>query len=629
MDPKRTKKKLFPEFPPVSTAEWEELIRADLKGADYDKKLTWKTSEGFDVKPYYRSEDLSSLGWLRDFSLKYRTGGHSGQGGNHWIIRQDFSMSDSITANAFALEAIGRGVDDVGFCVKEITAHKQMSRLLEGIDLTKTGIHFVSSRSYPLTTELFNYEVEEQKLNPGTIRGSINFDPISFLLLTGDFYVSQNNNLEEAEYLLHMGKKKLPGFRVITVNGHYFREAGSTLVQELAFSLASGNEYLAWLTSKDFTIDNIAPKMQFTFATGSNYFMEIAKLRAARLLWARIVGEYGPKHPKSLQMFIHSVTLKRNKTLFDPYVNLLRTTTEGMSSALGNADSIDIRPFDLAFSEPDEFSLRIARNQQLLFREESLLNRTADPGAGSYYIESLTDSIAHHAWTLFQSIEKKGGMIECIKSGLIQDTIGKSRQADETDLARKKTVRIGTNQYPNLGESMLDKITVKAKDTEKEQKTKYKRLVVTREAEILENLRLATEAFVSKGNRKPAVFLLSTGNPAMRKARAGFATNFFGCAGFEILDPPGFKTANAGVKAALDSHAEIVVVCSSDEEYADIVPGICKDVKAKSPETLLVVAGYPAQIIDSLTAAGVDDFIHMRSNLPETLVKFQHKLGII
>jgi len=629
MDPKKKREKLFSEFPPVSTSEWEELIRTDLKGADYNRKLIWKTEEGFDVRPYYRQEDMTALDWLKDFSSGYSATGGNKKAGNNWIIRQDFPMTDIKEANSYALEAIAKGVDDVGFCVKEIITYKEMNRLLAGIDLAKTGIHFICSRSYPLTIELFIHEADVHNLKRDKIRGSLNFDPISYLLLNGDFYVSQNNNFDEAEYLLNTGKKRLPGVRVINVNGHYLREAGSTLVQELAYSLASGNEYLSGLTDKGFPVDSIAPKIQFTLGAGSTYFMEIAKLRAARLLWARIVEQYGPKYPKSMQMFIYSATAARNKTLYDPYVNILRTTTEGMAMALGNADSISILPFDFTYKEPDDFSLRMARNQQLIFREEALLNKTLDPGAGSYYIENLTDSIAYHAWKLFQFIEKKGGIIECIKQGYIQDEIEKSCLANEMAVFRRKTIRIGTNQYPNLPEKMLDKIQIKTKNEDSASKTKYKKLLVSRETAAFEKLRLATESYVRQGKKKPAVFLFSIGNPGSRKARAGFTLNFFGCAGFEILDQPGFETIEAGVKAVLDSHAEIVVICSSDEEYEHTAPGICHAIKSQHPEIFVIVAGYPTPIVDSLIASGVDDFIHMRSNLFETLLKYQQKLGII
>ena len=411
MDPKKSGKKLFAEFPPVATPEWEELIKADLKGADYNKKLIWKTGESFDVKPYYRSEDLASLDWLKEFSSRYLLHRRDNDTGNNWIIRQDFPQSDIREANAYALEAVVKGVDDVGFCVKEVTTHKQMNQLLAGLDLSKTGIHFVSSRSYPLTTELFIYVADDHGLAGNRIRGSINFDPISYLLLTGDFYVSQNNNFDEAEYLLNTAKKRLPGFRVITVNGHYFREAGSTIVQELAFSLASANEYLAGLTDKGFDIDRVAPKIQFTLGTGSGYFMEIAKLRAAKVLWARIVRQYKPKHAATGRMYIHGVTLSRNKTLYDPYVNMLRTTTEGMAMVLGNANSVSIRPFDITYKDPDEFSLRFARNQQMIFREEALLGKTLDPGAEPIILRTLRIPSLTMPGLCFRKLKRKAVLL--------------------------------------------------------------------------------------------------------------------------------------------------------------------------------------------------------------------------
>ena len=211
----------------------------------------------------------------------------------------------------------------------------------------------------------------------------------------------------------------------------------------------------------------------------------------------------------------------------------------------------------------------------------------------------------------------------------MQDAIAKSSHAGEKELPGRKNGRIGTSQYPNLQENMLAKIEIKPEERDTRSVTKYKPLVIYRETEPLEKIRLTTESFIGKGKKKPDVFLFTTGNAAMRKVRAGFATNFFGCAGFGILDHPGYPSVEAGVKAALASRAEIVVICSSDEEYEHVTPGICHALKAKNPEILVVVAGYPALFAESLKAAGVDDFIHLRSNIEETLVKYQEKLGII
>jgi methylmalonyl-CoA mutase len=621
-------KKLFEEFPPVSTSAWEEIILKDLKGADYHKKLIWKTDEGFDVKPYYRAGDLQGLEYLNTLpdQAPYVRGVRKEN--NDWIVRQDFYTSDPEENNVLALDAVAKGAGAVGLQTREVTTHKQMSRLLAGIDFAKTGINFISSQSYRVTLELLLNEMSNRGDAGNDLRGSLNFDPISYLLLNGDFYANWNNNLDEAASLLKTIRKRVPLFKAITVNGHYFQNAGSTLVQELAFSLASANEYLAGLTDKGFSVDEVAPYIQLSMGIGSNYFMEIAKLRAARLLWTMMVKQYQPQHEDSLKVFIHATTAMWNKSIYDPYVNMLRTTTEGMSAALGNADSLTIQPFDTAFRDPDEISQRIARNQQLVLKEESYLNKIIDPASGSYYIENLTHAIAHHAWNLFREVESLGGMIECCKSGFIQDKVESSCRQKEMDIAQRKTVILGTNQYPNIHETMLDNIG-HADGAEVVLPAAYKKLTPFRGATAFEEVRLATERYVKKGNKRPLVFLFTMGNLAMLRARAGFTANFFGCAGYDILDNPGFATTDEGVEAVLLSGAEIVVICSSDEEYVAIVPEIAAKLKKASSNLHIVVAGYPKENIDEFRAAGVSDFIHVRSNLLETLRNFQNNLEIM
>lgn len=619
--------KLFSGFPPISTDKWEEKIIEDLKGADYDKKLLWKTDEGFNVKPYYRAEDLDGLEYLDALPGESPYIRGLRKESNEWVIRQDFYTSEIEQANLRAREAISRGAKAVGLNATEISTHKQMSRLLAGIDLSSAGINFISSSVYPQTLELFLNEVSNQGCEGEKLQGSINFDPISYLLLHGNFYANWSQNLAEAENLLFAVQAKLPHFKVITINGHYFQNAGSSLVQELAFSLASANEYLAGLTSAKLTVDDVAPFMQFSLAIGSNYFMEIAKLRAARLLWTRMVEQYHPSNRASLQIYIHSTTALWNKSIYDPYINILRTTTEGMSAAIGNADSISILPFDVAFKDPDEISTRIARNQQFVLKEESYLDKIIDPAGGSYYIENLTHALAQHAWKLFKEVESRGGMIESIKTGFIQDEVERSRQQKERDIEQRRIVILGTNQYPNLQESMAEKVQ-KPDEWPIDATSPFKKLNAFRGARAFEEVRLATERYVIKGNKRPGVFLFNMGNLAMLRARAGFITNFFGCAGYDIFDNQGFSTIDEGVDAALASGAEIVVICSSDEEYGAIVPEIAQKMNNASGTTRILVAGYPKDLIEILKAAGVDDFIHLRSNLLETLRNSQGKLGI-
>jgi len=628
MEEKDHDKKLFSEFPPVPTSLWEEKIKIDLKGTDYEKKLIWKTDEGINVKPYYRAEDLEGIEYLSALPGEKPFIRGVKKDRNDWIIRQDIYTGNITEANRVALDAVSHGAGAVGLDVKEITSHKQMQQLLNGIDITKTGINFMSSRSYPLTLELFIYEIAHRGLEGVKIAGSLNFDAISYLLLHGNFYQSKQSNLDEAEYLVLTILKRLPGFHAITVNGHIFQNAGATLVQELAFSLASGNEYLADLTSKGLTADSVASSLRFSFGIGSNYFMEIAKIRAARLLWAAIVERYHTENPESSRMFIHSTTSLWNKTVFDPYVNLLRTTTEGMSAAIGNVDSMTILPFDFPYKDESEISRRIARNQQLILKEEVYLDKIVDPAAGSYYIENLTHSIAMHAWELFKGIEEKGGLIECIKTGFIQDEIEKSCHKKDMDIAQRKIVILGTNQYANPLESMAQNIE-KLQGSRNEEPSVYRKLHIYRGAQAFEEVRLATENFMARGKKKPTVFLLTIGNPGMRKARATFAANFFGCAGYEIIDNTGFKTVEKGVKSALDSEAEIIVLCSSDEEYATLTPLVCKGIKFQNKEMMILVAGYPKELVETLKSAGTDDFIHMRTNVLEFLVNLQKKFGIL
>jgi methylmalonyl-CoA mutase len=298
-----------------------------------------------------------------------------------------------------------------------------------------------------------------------------------------------------------------------------------------------------------------------------------------------------------------------------------------MSAVLGNADSVMILPFDISYKESDEISRRIARNQQLVLKEESYLDKIVDPAAGSYYIENLTHAIAHHAWEMFKDVEARGGMMECIKSGFIQDEVERSRNQKVLDIALRKTGLLGTNQFPNLLESMAD-LVENAVEAEAPVPSTYKKLIPFRVAAGFEEIRLTTERYVKKGNKRPSVFLFTMGNLAILRARAGFATNFFGCAGYEIIDNPGFATIDEGVATALSSFSEIIVICSSDQEYPMIVPEIASKLKASRSTVRIVVAGFPKDFIDTFKSAGVDEFIHVRSNLIETLRDFQNKLGI-
>ncbi len=638
--------KLFGTFPPVSTSEWEARITEDLKGADYQKKLIWKTTEGFEVKPYYRDEDTQGIAFMNAApgEYPYVRGNHTKS--NDWQIRQDIETDDIEEANRLAVDAIKRGATGLGLVAEDLSAEKDVEELLKGISLPDVALHFGAAASYPALIKVVAAYIKSQKLAAEKIHGSFDFDPISYLLLNGDFWKSEKSDMAEVATMVKLGKELMPSMKVINVNGHYFNSAGATMVQELGFALASGAEYLTLAAKAGIPVDDVAQRMMFSFGVGSNYFMEIARLRAARLLWAKIVEQYKPENTASMQMWIHSNTSAWNKTLFDPYVNLLRTTTEAMSAILGGTQSLSILPFDTFYKDPDEFSNRLARNQQIILKEEVYLDKVVDPSAGSYYIENLTQLIAEAAWKVFLLIESKGGMIEAVKAGFVQDLVEKSAGQRLDDIANRRIIQLGTNQYPNPEEQMLEKIHFAEEeemeeeelyadedmevedDEDDEAPTTYKKLVLFGGSDAFDQLRLATEQYVAEGNKKPSLFLFNIGNLAMRKARAMFTTNFFGCAGYEILDNMGFNSVDEGVKAALASKSEVIVICSSDDEYATLAPEICQKLKAANKELILVVAGYPKEILDMLKQAGVEEFIHVRSNLLETLEKFQEKLGI-
>ena len=616
---------MFAEFPPVSTQQWEEVINKDLKGADYNKKLVWHTIEGFNVKPYYRAEDLENLSYLNTNPAEFPFTRGKQATSNVWDIRQDIKAKDPAEANRIALEAIKGGCNALGFCAKQIATTADMATLLNGIDLQKVKINFNCATDFVALLKLFVEYLGAKGIDPKTVHGSINFDMFKHALNHGDFCGGEEGEYALAKTLIEFADSNLPGFRVLTVNGNLFQNSGSSIVQELGFTLAAANELMAKLTDMGVAPEKVAKNMVFSFAIGSNYFMEIAKIRAARMLWSKIVEQYHPACDCAYKVFIHAASSVWNKSLYDAYVNMLRTTTETMSVVIAGADSISVAPFDIAYKEPDEFSYRIARNQQILLKEESYLDKIADPAAGSYYIENLTDSIAQYAWNNFLAVEEKGGFAAAIHQGFVQDEIEKTATQRNNDIAMRKTVILGTNQYPNLNDQMLDKITKNEKCCCccQNEEGPIRKLHQYRGAEPFEELRLATER---SGNR-PKVFMLTYGNVAMRRARSGFATNFFGVVGYEIIDNVGFANAQEGADAALKAGADIVVLCSSDDEYPEIVADACNGLKGKVKS--IVLAGYPKEQVEEFKAAGIDEFIHIKTNALECLTSFQKLMGLM
>jgi methylmalonyl-CoA mutase len=443
-------------FPPVPTSAWEAAIAKDLRGADYDKKLVWRTEEGLAVRPYYRSDDLARLGAQRAAGA--------------WRIAQ----GEEPPASAVRAD------------------------------------------------------------------------------------------------LLH--------------------EAGAHAVQELGYALAEGVEKLA--ASSD-PVDVAAPAIPFVFAVGPAYFVEIAKLRAARLAWARVVRAFGGASDAALVMRLDVRTARRNKSVLDRATNLLRVTTEALAAVLGGCDALTIEPFG--------FEPHTAENVQRLLAEECHLDAVADPAGGSYYVEALTDAIARAAWALLQSVEAAGGHAKCVADGTVAKALAESRAAREKALAARRKVLVGVNDYPNAME--------RAPEVEAPAPSPAG---AARLAEPFEALRLRTVRHVRETGRAPKVLLLKRGDAKMKSARATFSKNFFGVAGFDVVE---------GDELAAD--ADLVVLCSSDPEYVAFAEDVCPRTKAP-----VVVAGNPKDAIDALRERGVQGFVHVQSDVLSTLRDWQERLGL-
>ncbi|MCX7862573.1 MAG: methylmalonyl-CoA mutase subunit beta [Bacteroidales bacterium] len=616
--------RLFSEFPPVTAEQWKEIIIKELKGADYEKKLLWNSPEGIVIKPFYTKEDVPSNFYQSDYSENVHIR-RSCKTNNNWVIFEEIYVSDIEKANYQATDALKRGAEGIEFIIQDkihyeltslLKSKNDLARLLQNINLEKVPIRFICGCNTGLILSLFDEYLQQNYVDKEKVQIIFDYDPIGHLILNGNFFTAEEHVFAQSASLVKYAKQLLSDkSTALAVNGYFFQNAGATVLQELAFSLAIAAEYLTNLSEHGIAVEDVAQYMTFNFGVASNYFLEIAKFRAARYLWSKLLEAY---EVKSQNIFLnaHAVTTTWNKTAYDPYVNLLRLTTEAMSAVLGGVNSLTVRPFDVVYKSPDSFSQRLSRNIQLLLKEEVHLDRVIDPAGGSYYIESLTFSLINEAWKMFLQINEKGGFVQLFKEGIIQSMVEQTQQKRDMAIAMRQEILLGTNQYPNINEVIKEQVLpCILKGIMPSGKPTYKPIKIYRGAEAFENLRLETEQM----KKRPSVFLLTFGNLAMRKARANFSTNFFGCAGYEIMDNPGFSTIEEGINEARKSTAEIVVICSSDEEYPEIVPPI---VQALNNEKILVLAGYPKEHLENFKSLGLKHFIHIKSNVLETLKGF-------
>jgi len=607
---KEGSKQLFTDFPEISTSNWEEKIKADLKGADYQKKLIWNSDEGIAVKPYYRQEDIDSFEYLEGFGkLK-----NPGDVPNGWTICQNVCAgNDHQEANEKILSALEGGAQAIRLELAEtrVPDVAMLEEILAGIPLQETELHFRGCLAADAIYDSLCTLANQTGSQISQLRGSLGADPLGMMAKTG-IPIGGFDNIGK---LVLKVKEASPEMKVIDVKGTLIQNSGGNLVEDLAFTLAMASEYMAILTDKGIDPLTAQNAIMLTLASGPKYFMEIAKLRAARILWAKIAEAYGVESSKA-KIRIRSASSEWNMTLYDPHVNMLRGTTEAMSSILGGADLVTVLPYDYPNGKGTLFSNRIARNVQIILREEAYFDRVSDPASGSYYIESLTDSLAEKAWMLFCEVESLGGFRKVFAEGWIQDKVEASRKK-RTDRAASGQGRIlGTNAYPNYHELNLRQIIVAPeKETLNFAGVSNRPLQTFRLSSPFEKLRLDTE----RSPIKPKVLLLKYGNPAWMTARATFAGNFFACAGYEIVDHSPFKNIQEGIEFATSGDFDIVVLCSSDDVYSETAPAAHK---ALSGSSIVVIAGYPADSIEELKKAGLEHFVHRKANVLQTLNSF-------
>lgn len=643
--------KLFAEFSPVSTEKWMEVVAKDLKGQDFEKRLVSTTEDGIKVKPIYRREDLPA-----GVSECLARGAEAA--GRCFVLREEVRQTEISEANKHALECLEQEAEELSWLTYPggcfVSTPAEMQKLLNGIYLEAVPIHWICGPLAPQILSLFIGEAERRGLDLGEIQGSLDLDPI-LDSASGWTTLPMENWKTELFPTLQVILNRLPKFGTLAIRGSLLEKAGASNAQELAFSLNLFADLLAGikeaLTVGSLTVPGAATveeglniivgRTEYRLAIGTTYFLEIAKLRAARVLLANMLDAFGiSARPK-----IHVVTTPATKTLYDSHNNLLRATVESMAGILGGCDSLTVAAYDQGYHSPDEFSGRLARNTEILLKEEAYLGRVSDPLGGSYAVESLTASTAEAAWKLFNQVESVGGFVSAWQRDFIGEDLQRVHDLKAKAANSRRISIVGTSSYPNLKEKKLGEIVnrpaakkahpsycpggsfegVTAKVVTEgavsflsQESIGDSPLNAFRPSWPFENLRLRTESHAAQGGKVPKVLLILFGDRTMRKARATFCTGFFGCGGYEVKE-----TVAESLTEAAHLQADLFVLCSSDAEYAEGVDAFL----AGSPQAPVVVAGLPENA-DALKSQGITDFVHIRQNLVEVLSQWHEKFGI-
>lgn len=701
----------FDEFPPVTYEEWRKEAEVTLKGAPFDKRLRTRTYEGITLEPLYMEENTADF--LQKTTLPgeidfLRGTAPLGYIEESWSVAQSVEKTLPREANAVLRQELKDGTGAVSLVLDSgtlrcrdaetdgrrglsLSTREDVKTVFEGIDTAEREFHIFAGPSAAPLLGLFAAGLEGgEKDSPlAGVKGCIGADPLGMLARDGRLPASLETLYDEMARTARWAKQSAPSLKTVLVSGDMYHEGGASAVQELACAMATGTAYIRALLERGLDIESAAAQMRFSFSQGLNFFMEIAKLRAARMLWSQIIEAFGGDE-SAREIDIFANTSSFTTTVYDPYVNVLRGTTEAFSAVVGGINGMNVRPFDEAVGQSTPASRRIARNIQILLKEEFNLLQPVDPAGGSWYIEALTKQVAESAWKMFQQIDGEGGMAGALTSGFIQREIAAVLASRFANLDTRSDRAVGTNMYPNTTEQPLlreesdsseiqQKRTAAIEDSRKDGDTKARQerlgrispegsaepadfmkglteafnagatLCEVRErlngsqkgpeaepirprrwTEQYEALRRRTEEFAATTGKNIRIFLANMGPLVQHKPRADFSRAFMEVAGFEVLKNSGFSTVEEAVAGAAQSGADAAVICSTDETYPELVPPLARGIKESSPGMMVLLAGAPApEYKESYVDAGVDEFIHVRANCRQILENIQRVRGIV
>ncbi len=678
--------RLLTEFPEHTYEQWHAAAEALLKGAPFEKRLVSKTYEDITIQPIYRREDIANLEHRKHFpgSGSLVRGSHA-QGflETGWEVSQELKAATPADLNALIHEGINGGQSELNITVGcgqaecctggvSISTADDVKTALNGVAVDAVSTYWQCGASSVPVAALVIAAADQLGVPASALRGGFENDPLGDLVAKGALRQSLKTRFDHMAALTAYAAKNAPQLRTITIKGDVYHNSGATATQELGYVIATLVTYLEEMQARGLAPETVLPHVRIRLAVGSDYFMEIAKIRAARWLWSKVAAAYGVA---AAPVHIHASTSKWNKTTYDAHTNMLRVTSEAFAAVVAGVDSLHIGPYNEIAGHTDEFSRRIARNLHTILREECGLDRVIDPAGGSTYIEWLTDQIAAKSWGIFQDIEKQGGMPAALESGSVQQAVEAVRMAKFKSIRIRKDKIVGSNMYPDLkgkklaivapectaGQSAADApkpqpadVTASADATMVEQAIAAAKngaskssiavaiglpnhegaptvtaLEPHRAAEEYEALRDASAAFAAKTGAAPAILQLNMGPSGKYRLRADWTAAFFEAAGFAVDGARDFLTQEDALKALAESSSNIAVITSDDKTYEETVAPLAAAVKAAKPDLTLLVAGAPGDVEAAWRAAGVDDFVNVRSNNYELNEQLLKKAGVL